>query len=185
MVGILMRNPNIYIKLYASFYMYMFQPSAQTRRLNVRPKSWYHSACFPSPNRTESTGSTLNEYIHSKGRFQGGQDRGPLLFGLGHCPSCRCGHSPTYSEEIELDRDGAGKLRFLDLPSSYPLYIEAPCGTALPASRREGRLDLRVTPVPAGRCGEGRGRRDARSAVLRDAHSVHAEELGPTILVRA
>jgi len=39
-----------------------------------------------------------------------------------------------------------------------------------PASRREGRLDLRVTPVPAGRCGEGRGRKDARSAVLRDAH---------------
>jgi len=27
-----------------------------------------------------------------------------------------------------------------------------------------------MTPVPAGRCGELRGRKDARSAVLRDAH---------------
>ena len=47
-----------------------------------------------------------------------------------------------------------------------------PVGAAgpAPASRRKGRLDLRVTPVPAGRCGEGRGRKDARSAVLRDAH---------------
>ena len=42
-----------------------------------------------------------------------------------------------------------------------------PAGAAgpAPASRREGR-DLRMTPVPAGRCGEGRGRKDARSAVL-------------------
>ena len=27
-----------------------------------------------------------------------------------------------------------------------------------------------MTPVPAGRCGELRGRKDARSAVLMDAH---------------
>ena len=47
--------------------------------------------------------------------------------------------------------------------------LHRPAGAAgpAPANRREGRL---MTPVPAGRCGELRGRKDARSAVLRDAH---------------
>ena len=37
-----------------------------------------------------------------------------------------------------------------------------------------------MTPVPAGRCGELRGRKDARSAVLRDAHDAPFEQFTST-----
>jgi len=67
--------------------------------------------------------------------------------------------------------------------------LHRPAGAAgpAPAIRREGRLVLRMTPVPAGRCGEGRGRKDARSAVLRDAHvaSVVTRQCGIWLKTRA
>ena len=65
-----------------------------------------------------------------------------------------------------------GHLNFGEVAVGAVRALHRPAGAAgpAPASRREGRLVLRLTPVPAGRCGKGRGRKDARSAVLRDAH---------------
>ena len=73
-------------------------------------------------------------------------------------------HTPVNSES------GGNFEGFGEVATGSVRVFRRPNGDVGPAMRREGKIFLRVSPVPAGRCGDWRERKDAHSAVLRDIH---------------